>query len=188
MAEAWRTAGGTLNVTHLALGWGPLGLSATAKLSFDDHLHPVGTADLHVIGYAKTLEALARQRVITKDTALAATAVLTLLSHTPRDGGAPEVEVPLTLRDRTLLMGKTPLVRVPELSLAAAMTPATGWPSWTARSGLARRALPQRRPHQCMSRPAHRPPGDCGRTRDGSPCPRQYSPPAHEDRDAKRRG
>lgn len=116
MAEAWRGAGGALQVTHLALGWGPLGLSATAKLSFDDHLQPVGTADLHVIGYAKTLEALAKQRVITKDTALAATAVLTLMSHTPRDGGASEVQVPLALRDHTLLMGKTPLVRVPELA------------------------------------------------------------------------
>ena len=46
---------------------------------------------------------------------LAATAVLTLLSRAPQDGGAPEVQVPLTLRNRMLLMGKTPLLRVPEV-------------------------------------------------------------------------
>jgi hypothetical protein len=46
---------------------------------------------------------------------MAATAVLTLLSRVPQDGGAPEVEVPLVLKDRMVLMGKTPLVRVPEV-------------------------------------------------------------------------
>jgi hypothetical protein len=116
MAEAWRSTGGALNVTHLALGWGPLGLSATARLGFDDRLQPAGTADLHVIGFARTADALAKQHVITKDAAMAATAVLTLMSYTPKDGGAPEVEVPLTLRNSTLAMGKTPLVRVPELA------------------------------------------------------------------------
>jgi hypothetical protein len=115
MAEVWRDAGGALEVTHLALGWGPLGLAATGRLDFDDHLQPAGSGDLHVIGYAKALEALARQRVISKDAARAATAVLTLLSQFPSGGGAPEVEVPLTLHDRTLSMGHTPLVRVPEL-------------------------------------------------------------------------
>jgi len=115
MAEAWRGTGGALDLTHLALGWGPLGLTATAHLAFDDHLQPAGTIDLHVIGYAKSVEALAAQHLITKDAAMAATAVLTLLARVPPDGGAPEVEVPLTLRDRKLSMGRTPLVRVPEL-------------------------------------------------------------------------
>jgi len=90
-------------------------VAATAHLGFDGALQPVGTADLRVIGYAKALEALAKQRLITKDAAMAATAVLTLLSRPPTNGGAPEVEVPLTLHDRTLSMGQTPLLRVPEL-------------------------------------------------------------------------
>ena len=115
MAEAWRDAGGALDITHLALGWGPLGVAATAHLGFDGALQPVGTADLRVIGYDKALAALAKQHVITKDAATAATAVLTLLSRPPTNGGAAEVEVPLTLHDRTLSMGQTPLLRVPEL-------------------------------------------------------------------------
>jgi hypothetical protein len=115
MAEAWHGAGGAVDISHLALGWGPLGLSATAHLGLDDRLQPEGTTKLRVIGYAKALEALAAQHVITKDAAMAATAVLTLLSHAPQDGGTPEVEVPLTLRDSTLLMGKMPLVKVPDL-------------------------------------------------------------------------
>jgi hypothetical protein len=115
MAEAWRGAGGAVDVTHFALGWGPLGVAATGRLGFDEHLQPAGTADLHVIGFAKALEALAAEHVISRDAARAATAVLTLLSRAPPDGGAPEVAVPLTLRDRTVEMGRTPLVRVPEV-------------------------------------------------------------------------
>jgi len=115
MAAAWHGTDGALDITHLALGWGPLGLSATAHLGLDDRLQPEGTTKLHVIGYAKALEALAAQHVITKDAAMAATAVLTLLAHAPQDGGAPEVQVPLSLHDSTLLMGKTPLVKVPDL-------------------------------------------------------------------------
>lgn len=114
-ATAWRDAGGSIEITHLALGWGPLGLSATARLGLDDRLQPTGTADLHVVGYAKSISVLAAQHVITDDAALAATAVMTLLAHVPPDGGAPEVEVPLTLRGGKLLMGHTPLLRVPEL-------------------------------------------------------------------------
>jgi hypothetical protein len=115
MAEAWRGAGGALEVTHFALGWGPLGVAAKGRAEFDDHLQPAGTVDLHVIGFAKALEALAAQHLITRDAAMAATAVLTLLSHVPQDGGNPEVEVPLEVRGGKLLMGRTPLLRVPEL-------------------------------------------------------------------------
>lgn len=115
MAAAWHGTGGALDITHLALGWGPLGVAATAHLGFDDALQPVGSADLHVVGYAKALEALAARQVISKDAARAATAVLTLLSRAPTDGGAPEVEVPLSLRDRTLSLGHTPLLLVPEV-------------------------------------------------------------------------
>ena len=115
MVEAWRGTGGAVDVTHLALGWGPLGVAATGQGRFDEHLQPAGNAELHVIGFAKALEALAGQHVISKDAARAATAVLTLLSRVPQDGGAPEVQVPLVLKDRMVLMGKTPLVRVPEV-------------------------------------------------------------------------
>lgn len=114
-AAAWRDGGGSVEVTHFALGWGPLGVSATGQVALDDRLQPIGTADLHVVGYAKALEALAAQRVITNDAALAATAVATLLAHVPQDGGAPEVEMPLTLRGGKLLMGRTPLLKVPEV-------------------------------------------------------------------------
>jgi hypothetical protein len=115
MAAGWRDTDGAVDITHLALGWGPLGLSATAHLALDAQLQPIGTTELHVIGFAKAASALAAQHIISKDQAGAATAVMTLLARVPPDGGAPQVDVPLTLRDRVLSMGKTPLLRLPEV-------------------------------------------------------------------------
>jgi hypothetical protein len=114
-AAAWQQANGALQVTHFALGWGPLGVSATAQLALDRRLQPTGTADLHVIGYAAALHDLSARHFITKDASFAATAVLALLARQPADGGAPEVQVPITLRDGIVSLGQVPLARVPEV-------------------------------------------------------------------------
>jgi hypothetical protein len=112
---AWQQANGALQVTHFALGWGPLGVSASAQLELDGRLQPTGTADLHLIGYAAALHELSARHFITKDASFAATAVLALLARQPADGGAPEVEVPVTLRDGIVSLGQVPLARVPEV-------------------------------------------------------------------------
>jgi hypothetical protein len=114
-ATAWRDGGGTLEIGHMALGWGPLGLSGAATLALDQRLQPMGTGSLRMVGYAAALDALANGRVLTPSAAVAAKAVLSLLATAPEDGGPAEVEVPLTLRDRTLAMRQVPLVKLPEL-------------------------------------------------------------------------
>jgi hypothetical protein len=114
-ATAWRDGGGTLEVKHLALGWGPLGLSGAATLALDARLQPMGTGSVRLVGYAASLDALAAGHVLTANTVVAAKAVLSLLASVPEDGGPAEVEVPLTLQDRTLAMRQVPLVRLPEL-------------------------------------------------------------------------
>lgn len=114
-AETWRDGGGTLEVRHLALAWGPLDLSASATLALDEQLQPMGTGNAHMVGYAETLDALAMHNVISHSAATAAKAVLSLLAQTPDDGGPPDVEVPLTLQYRTLSMRQVPLLRLPEL-------------------------------------------------------------------------
>jgi hypothetical protein len=119
MASAWRDAGGSLKVRHLALGWGPLGLSGTATLALDDELQPMGTGTSHLVGYAAALDALAAQGTISRSAATAANAVLSLLANTPGEGEPSEVDVPLTLQYRTLSMRQVPLVRLPELDWPA---------------------------------------------------------------------
>jgi hypothetical protein len=114
-AAAWRDGGGTLALHRLALGWGPLGLSASAAMTLDAHLQPQGTATVRLIGYDATLDALAASGMLAPRAALTVKSILALLARPPEGGGAPQVVLPLTLRDRTLAAGQFPLLRLPEL-------------------------------------------------------------------------
>jgi len=114
-AAAWRDAGGTVAVQRFTLRYGPLGLSASATLALDASMQPMGAGTARAVGLAETLDALAKSGAITAGAATAAHAVLALMTHAPEGGGPAEVEVPLTLQDRTLAMGRIPLARMPEL-------------------------------------------------------------------------
>ena len=114
-AEAWRDGGGSLAVSHLALGWGPLGVTAAATLALDDQLQPMGSGNGRFVGYVATLDRLAAGAVLTRSAATAAKAVLSLMADNT-DGDEPSaVDVPLTLQYRTLSMRQVPLLRLPEL-------------------------------------------------------------------------
>jgi hypothetical protein len=114
-ATGWRDGGGTLELRRLALGWGPLGLSASATMTLDGHLQPTGAATARLVGYDATLDTLAASGALAPRAALAAKAILAIVAKVPEGGGAPQVELPLTLRDRTLTAGRFPLLRLPEL-------------------------------------------------------------------------
>ncbi len=114
-ATAWRDGGGTLEIQRLALGWGPLGLTASATLALDQRLQPMGTGTARIIGYAETLDALAAGGAINPRAALAAKAIGGLIAAMPQGGGPAEIEVPLTLQDRSLSIRQIPLARLPPL-------------------------------------------------------------------------
>ncbi len=114
-ATAWRDGGGSAEIRHLALVWGPLDLTGSATLALDEQLQPMGAASARVLGYAETLNSLATHAAISRSAATAAKAVLSLLANSPGDGSPPDVEVPLTLQYRTLSMRQIPLVRLPEI-------------------------------------------------------------------------
>ena len=114
-AEAWRDAGGSLAISHLALGWGPLGLTSSATLALDDQLQPMGSGSGRIVGYAPTLDRLAAAGMLTKSAATAAKAMLSLMAGTWGSDEPSAVDVPLTLQYRTLSMRQVPLVRLPEL-------------------------------------------------------------------------
>jgi hypothetical protein len=118
-AIAWRDGGGSLEIQHLAIGWGPLGVSASATLALDDQLQPMGAGNGHFVGYAAALDALASNGMMSRSAATASKAVLSLLAGTSADEEKPEVDVPLTLQYRTLSMRQVPLVRFPELDWPA---------------------------------------------------------------------
>jgi hypothetical protein len=118
-AEAWRDGGGSLAITHLTLGWGPLGLTSSATLALDDQLQPMGSGTGRIVGYAATLDRLAAGGMLTKSAATAAKAVLSLMAGTGGGDEPSAVDVPLTLQYRTLSMRQVPLIRLPELDWPA---------------------------------------------------------------------
>ena len=114
-AAAWRGSGGSVEVSRFALGWGPLGLSATATLALDEQLQPMGAGTARLVGYDAALDALAANGALSRSAVVAAKAVLSLLAPAPGDGEPSAVDVPLTLQYRTLSMRQIPLIRLPEL-------------------------------------------------------------------------
>lgn len=113
-ARAWRDAGGVIEMRNLALGWGPLGLTANASLGLDDRLQLVGSGTARVIDYPQTLDRLAANGSISPQAAGAAKAVLGLLAEQGEDGGGT-VELPLRLEDGRVSVGQIPLARAPLL-------------------------------------------------------------------------
>jgi hypothetical protein len=118
-ATAWRDGGGSLEIRHLAMGWGPLGVTGSATLALDDQLQPMGTGMARFVGYDAALDELASHGVVKPGAAVAAKAVLSLIARVPDGGRVPEVEVPLTLQKRVLAVRQIPLVRLPELDWPA---------------------------------------------------------------------
>jgi hypothetical protein len=118
-SEAWRDGGGSLAISRLTLGWGPLGLTSSATLALDEQLQPMGSGNGRIVGYAATLDRLAAGGMLTKSAATAAKAVLSLMAGTTDADEPSAVDVPLTLQYRTLSMRQVPLVRLPELDWPA---------------------------------------------------------------------
>lgn len=54
-ADIWRQSGGSVEITRLVAGWGPLGVVGQAKVGLDASLQPDGTGTLQVRGYQSAL-------------------------------------------------------------------------------------------------------------------------------------
>lgn len=117
-AESWRDAGGTLEVKSLTLRWGPVEAAASATLALDEGLQPMGAGSLRVMGAGPALDALAEAGLVGRRAAATARAILPLMSR-PNAAGQPEVELPLTIQDRTLAVARIPVMRFDALAWPA---------------------------------------------------------------------
>ena len=115
-AAGWRDSGGAVMLRHIAVGWGPLGVTGSATFKLDAALQPDVTATLRLVGIDETLTALGAARTISPRAAQAAKAVITLMAQAPEGGGGtPGVELPLTLHDGSLSLGMIPLATIRKL-------------------------------------------------------------------------
>jgi hypothetical protein len=112
----WRDAGGRMEVPRLALEWGAVKFIGQTQIALDAKLQPELTGKLQLGGYQALLDALVSAGTLRPRRALALGAVLGLLAR-PSDATGPQsVEVPFTVQDRSLSVGRIPLLRVPEIA------------------------------------------------------------------------
>ena len=109
---AWRDHGQTLAIDDLVLRWGPLDVRGSASLGLDAAMQPDGSAQVQLTGFMDLIEALARSGAISRNDARVAGTLLGLMAR-PGASDVAEADLPLTLKDRTLLVGAIPVARVP---------------------------------------------------------------------------
>jgi hypothetical protein len=116
-AMAWRQAGGVVDVSDIALTTGRARALGTCRIWLDGALQPRLDGTMHVTGYEAGLDELATTGVLTRQTVVAAKAVLDLLAAPALDGGA---DVPVQIADGALAVARFPLLRMPVLDWSAA--------------------------------------------------------------------
>jgi hypothetical protein len=122
-AEAWRDGGGTLELRGMDLRWGELVSTTTATLTLDESLQPMGAGTLRLAGAGSMVEAATASGLLAPRQAGMARALLVLLQRPAADGGPPQVEVPLTLEDRTLSLARIPVLRLQPWTWPASPAP-----------------------------------------------------------------
>ena len=107
----WRDIGGTVQIVRLSLDQGPVHLATDGTLALDGSLQPVGRAIARVSGYIEIIDALVDRQVMRPRDAPLAKMVLGALAKRPETGGRSTLNVPLTLKNRTLYAGPVALTR-----------------------------------------------------------------------------
>ena len=114
-AEAWRDAGGTIEISRAELHWGPLVASLSATGTLDEALQPMGAGQLRVSGAQDAVNALIATGWLARGAAGTARTMVALLSRPDTDGGPPVLELPITLAERRIGLYRLPLARLPAL-------------------------------------------------------------------------
>lgn len=113
----WRDTGGTLDVTQLALDWGPLTVKGDGRVTLDEEFRPLGAFSLKVKGLGKTLDLLARKGLIEGSAAFALQAGSLALGKVDPEDGRSEIQLPLTLQNGWLSLGPLQILKLKPLPL-----------------------------------------------------------------------
>lgn len=108
----WRDDGGTVEVKHLRLDWGPLSAQGDGTLALDATLQPIGAFATQTQGFLETVDLLRRQGLVDGQAALTARLVLGVMSRPSSDGGPPTISLPISIQNRTVFAGPVAVLRL----------------------------------------------------------------------------
>jgi hypothetical protein len=114
--EAWRAGGGAVEVRVLDINWPPVTATGSGTVALDKSLQPEGafTATFH--GFMEVVDMLVTAGRMDNKQASMARGALMLLSNTPREGGAPYLDLSLTVQDRKVYAGPLTLMEMPPIA------------------------------------------------------------------------
>lgn len=113
-AARWRDAGGTIEVGHLRLLWGGLGISANGTLALDGKLQPIAAFSGGIEGFGAILDALVAADQMTPEQASLVQIALTSLAR-PGPDGKPQITAPFTIQNGKMYLGPARLGAVPHI-------------------------------------------------------------------------
>ncbi len=114
--EGWRAGGGAVEVRALEVNWPPVTAVGSGTAALDKNLQPEGafTATFH--GFMDVVDMLVTAGRMDNKQASMARGALMLLSNTPREGGAPYIDLSLTLQNRKVYAGPLTLMEMPPIT------------------------------------------------------------------------
>jgi hypothetical protein len=113
-AAAWRDSGGTVELDHLDLRWGTLGVTGSGTLALDAELQPVGGFSGAVSGYDQLMNALVAAGRVKPGDARVARLALAMLGKVGPDG-RPEISASLTIQNGEMFLGPAKLGKAPRI-------------------------------------------------------------------------
>lgn len=119
----WRDSGGAVDVERLKFRGGPLGLTAGGTLALDQDLQPQGAFTAKIEGLFQIMEILRAKGLMRDGEAVVATMALSALSKRPKGGGAPSINVSVTVQDGELSLGPLKVMNMPHFEWGIPSTP-----------------------------------------------------------------
>lgn len=102
--DAWREAGGVINVDQLDLTWGPLDGNANGTLTLDRQMRPLFSFGTEIRGFNPTVDAYAKAGLLKPNQASGLKMALTTLAK-PDAKGRPTAQIPIAAQDGRLFIG-----------------------------------------------------------------------------------
>jgi hypothetical protein len=111
---AWRDAGGTIDVNHLHVDWGGLGITASGTVALDEKLQPIAAFSGGFEGFDAVINALVAADWLTEEQAALVEIALNTLAR-PGPDGKPELRAPFTIQNGRVFVGPARLGRIPRI-------------------------------------------------------------------------
>jgi hypothetical protein len=113
-AAQWRDSGGTLELDHLDLRWGAVGVTASGTLALDSDLQPIGGFSGAISGYDQLMNTLVAAGRVKPGDARIARLALALLAKAGPDG-RPEISTSFAIQNGEMLLGPAKLGKAPRI-------------------------------------------------------------------------